>query len=166
MQGEGKCLKDRKLKINAAAIIFWWITNRQAQTESVCQLTLEAGVLSREYRSVYCKTFAHPQVKMWWNMKPRTARHTYVAFPSRRKMQERENCSVADTTFFDRGLNLSLTSVWVGMGLAYCFMLMLLVAKAFRRPDGDSCGRRRLNTALDLGSYKHLFVNVTLRGGF
>lgn len=64
---------------------------------------------------------------------------TYVAFPSRRKMQERENCSVADTTFFDRGLNLSLTSVCVGMGLAYCFMFILLVAKAFLRPDGDSC---------------------------
>lgn len=53
-------------------------------------------------------------------------------------MQERENCSVADTTFFDRGLNLSLTSVCVGIGLAYCFMFMLLVAKAFLRPDGDS----------------------------
>lgn len=63
---------------------------------------------------------------------------TYVAFPSRRKMQERENCSVADTTFFDRGLNLSLTSVCVGIGLAYCFMLILLVARAFLRPDGDS----------------------------
>lgn len=63
---------------------------------------------------------------------------TYVAFPSRRKMQERENCSVADTTFFDRGLNLSLTSVCVGIGLAYCFMFILLVAKAFLRPDGDS----------------------------
>lgn len=62
-----------------------------------------------------------------------------MAFPSRRKMQERENCSVADTTFLDSGLNLSLTSVCVGMGLAYCFMLMLLVAKAFRRPEGDSC---------------------------
>lgn len=63
---------------------------------------------------------------------------TYVAFPSRRKMQERENCSVADTTFFDKGLNLSLTSVCVGIGLAYCFMFILLVAKAFLRPDGDS----------------------------
>lgn len=63
---------------------------------------------------------------------------TYVALPSRRKMQDRENCSVADTTFFDKGLNLSLTSVCVGMGLAYCFMFMLLVAKAFLRPDGDS----------------------------
>lgn len=62
-----------------------------------------------------------------------------MAFPSRRKMQERENWSVADTTFLDSGLNLSLTSVCVGMGLAYCFMLMLLVAKAFRRPEGDSC---------------------------
>lgn len=54
-------------------------------------------------------------------------------------MQERENWSVAETTFLDSGLNLSLTSVCVGMGLAYCFMLMLLVAKAFRRPEGDSC---------------------------
>lgn len=67
---------------------------------------------------------------------------TYVAFPSRRKMQERENCRVADTTFLDRGLNLSLTSVCVGIGLAYCFMFILLVAKAFLRPDGDSCGGR------------------------
>lgn len=62
-----------------------------------------------------------------------------MAFPSRRKMQERENWSVADTTFLDSGLNLSLTSVCVGMGLAYCFMLMLLVARAFLRPEGDSC---------------------------
>lgn len=57
-------------------------------------------------------------------------------------MQERENCSVADTTFFDNGLNLSLTSVWVGIGLAYCFMFILLVANAFRRPEGDSCRKR------------------------
>lgn len=56
-------------------------------------------------------------------------------------MQERENCSVADTTFLDRGLNFSLTSVCVGIGLAYCFMFILLVAKAFLRPDGDSCGQ-------------------------
>lgn len=63
---------------------------------------------------------------------------THVALPSRRKMQESENCRVAETTFLERGLNLSLTSVCVGMGLAYCFMLMLLVAKAFLRPDGDS----------------------------
>lgn len=54
-------------------------------------------------------------------------------------MQERENWRVADTTFLDRGLNFSLTSVCVGMGLAYCFMLILLVAKAFLLPDGDSC---------------------------
>lgn len=63
---------------------------------------------------------------------------SYVALPSRRKMQDRENCSVAETTFLDSGLNLSLTSVCVGMALAYCFMLMQLVASAFRRPDGDS----------------------------
>lgn len=56
-------------------------------------------------------------------------------------MQERENCSVADTTFLDSGLNFSLTSVCVGIGLAYCFMFILLVAKAFLRPDGDSCGQ-------------------------
>lgn len=63
---------------------------------------------------------------------------TYVAFPSLRKIQDKENCSVADTTFLDKGLNFNLTSVCVGMGLAYCFMLMLLVASAFLRPEGDS----------------------------
>lgn len=68
-------------------------------------------------------------------------------------MQERENCSVAETTFFDRGLNLSLTSVCVGIGLAYCFMFILLVAKAFLRPEGDSCrGRER--------EMKHIQVNI------
>lgn len=78
-----------------------------------------------------------------WTMKVNEKTKTYVAFPSRRKMQERENCRVADTTFFDRGLNLSLTSVCVGMGLAYCFMFILLVAKAFLLPDGDSWRRER-----------------------
>lgn len=63
---------------------------------------------------------------------------SYVALPSLRKMQDRENCSVAETTFLDSGLNLSLTSVCVGIALAYCFILMQLVANAFRRPDGDS----------------------------
>lgn len=77
---------------------------------------------------------------------------TYVAFPSRRKMQERENCSVADTTFFDRGLNLSLTSVCVGIGLAYCFMFILLVAKAFLRPDGDSW-RGKESIQVNIGPY-------------
>lgn len=61
-----------------------------------------------------------------------------MAFPSLRKIQDKENCNVADTTFLDKGLNFNLTSVCVGMGLAYCFMLMLLVASAFLRPEGDS----------------------------
>lgn len=68
----------------------------------------------------------------------KTKQKTYVAFPSLRKIQDKENCSVADTIFFDKGLNFNLTSVCVGMGLAYCFMLMLLVARAFLRPEGDS----------------------------
>lgn len=68
---------------------------------------------------------------------------TYVAFPSLRKIQDKENCSVADTTFLDKGLNFNLTSVCVGMGLAYCFMLMLLVARAFLRPEGDSWKQKK-----------------------
>lgn len=36
---------------------------------------------------------------------------TYVAFPSRRKIQDNENWRVADTTFLDNGLNFNLTSV-------------------------------------------------------
>lgn len=68
---------------------------------------------------------------------------TYVAFPSLRKIHDKENCSVADTTFLDKGLNFNLTSVCVGMGLAYCFMLMLLVASAFLRPEGDSWKQKK-----------------------
>lgn len=73
---------------------------------------------------------------------------TYVAFPSRRKIQDNENWRVADTTFLDNGLNFNLTSVWVGIGLAYCFILMLLVARAFLRPEGDSCKRKKNNYAV------------------
>ena len=36
---------------------------------------------------------------------------TYVAFPSRMKTQDSVNSSDADTTFFETGLNLNLSSV-------------------------------------------------------
>lgn len=79
-------------------------------------------------------------------------------------MQERENCSVADTTFFDRGLNLSLTSVCVGIGLAYCFMFILLVAKAFLRPDGDSWTQREKHTVntQDCGFFREISMYLVI----
>lgn len=73
---------------------------------------------------------------------------TYVAFPSLRKIHDNENCRVAERTFLDKGLNFNLTSVCVGMGLAYCFMLILLVARAFRRPEGDSLKEKKKKTTL------------------
>lgn len=50
---------------------------------------------------------------------------THVAFPSRRKTQDKVNCSETATTFLLAGFNLSLMSVCVGKALAYCFMLIV-----------------------------------------
>lgn len=60
--------------------------------------------------------------------------NTHVAFPSRRKTQERVSCSVAATTFTDRGFRFSFRSTWVGVVLAKRLRFTSTDARTFRCP--------------------------------
>lgn len=116
------CLKPYFSQIfNNHAREIWWCGSRELRAGNVAKGSLEH--IKEQPSNMSCKT--------------------YVAFPSLRKIHDNENCRVAERTFLDKGLNFNLTSVCVGMGLAYCFMLILLVARAFRRPEGDSLKKKK-----------------------